>query len=175
MKLKATWSVAVIYDEAKAREIGMAFCDSLVEKFWAENEFDVSWWSVGVLQEPNAAEQALKRSVEADVVVFAIGTELPDCLHDWTNQWLSRRGRREGALVGLIARTKQAGDGMSEVDGFLRHLAHSAGMDFLTGVPQTIPRRFSESLESCCERAHQVTAVLDGILHQPGSVPRSPR
>lgn len=173
-ELKATWSVAVIFDEAKARETGMAFCDSLVHKFWADNEFEVTWWKVGELQESNTAEQALKRCVDADVVVFAIEAEVPEHFQEWTNQWLSRRGRREGALVGLASATEQRAGGAAFIQGALRHLAHCAGMDFLTEVPQAISRRIPESLESCSERAHQVTTVLDGILHRSGSVPRLP-
>ena len=173
-ELKATWSVAVIFDKAKARETGMAFCDSLVHKFWADNEFDVSWWNLNELQESSTAEQALKKSAVADVVVFAIEGVGSDHFQEWTNQWLKRRGRRKGALVGLVPCTGQSASGPALIERFLRHLAHRAGMDFLTAVPQIVPRRASESLESCDERAHRVTTVLDGILHRTGSVPRLP-
>lgn len=173
--MKATWSVAVIYDEAQARETAMAFCDSLVHKFWADNEFDVSWWHAARLQHPQDAEEALKRSATADVVVFAIQPQSPAYLHDWANEWLNRRGNREGALVGLIPTNEPLGVERTFMHGFLRHLAHCAGMDFLTAVPQAIPRRAPESLESWAKRAHQVTTVLDGILHRPGSTPRLPQ
>jgi hypothetical protein len=173
-ELKANWSVAVIYDEPKARETAMTFCDCLVQKFWAESEFDVSWWSVSGLEQTSAAEEALKRSVGADVVVFAIQEQMPTHFHQWANEWLNRRGTREGALVGLITAGDRPSGETVLIEGFLRHLAHCAGMDFLTEVPQAISLRIPESLESCAERAHQVTTVLDGILHQPGS-PRSPK
>jgi hypothetical protein len=44
-------------------------------------------------------------------------------------------------------------------------------MDYLTQVPQDIPRCIPESIESYTERADQVTSLLDGILHQQAPPP----
>ena len=174
--MKATWSVAVIFEDAKAQENAITFCDSLVRKFWADFEFDVSWWAFEGLRAPEAADEALNKSLGANLVVFAVQSqpELPAHIHQWTSDWLERRGRREGTLVGLINSPENNAEPML-VQGFLRHLAHCAGMDFLTEIPQNLARRIPETLESCSERARQVTTVLDGILHRSNPVPRLPR
>jgi hypothetical protein len=174
--MKATWSVAVIFENAHAQEMAITFCDSLVRKFWADFEFDVGWWAFDGLKVAQAAEEALTKSIGANLVVFAVQSqrELPAHIHQWTSDWLQRRGRREGTLVGLL---NSASDNSAEpmfIDAFLRHCAHAAGMDFLTEIPQNLARRIPETLESCSERAHQVTRVLNGILHQPNSAPRLP-
>ena len=174
--MKATWSVAVIFEDARTQETAITFCDSLVRRFWAELEFDVSWWAFKGLERPEAAEEAINKSLGADVVVFSVQgqSEVPAHVQQWADAWLERRGKREGALVGLLNAEEDAKPEPVRAQGFLRHLAHRAGMDFLTEVPQNLVNRFPETLESCSERAHHVTTVLDGILHRPAPAPRSP-
>ena len=175
--MKAIWSVAVIFEDAKAQEFAITFCDSLVRRFWSDFEFDVSWWAFEGLRQPDAADEALKKSSGADVIVFSLQSQsqIPAHVQRWTDAWLQRRGEREGALVGLLNAADESKDRAVVEQGFLRQLANRAGMDFLTEVPQNLLRRFPETLESCSERAHQVTTVLDGILHRPGPAPRMPR
>src|SRR5215471_13150895 len=129
--MKATWSVAVIFEDPKAQETAITFCDSLVRKFWADFEFDVSWWAFDGLKAPEAAEEALNRSLDANLVVFAIQPqpEVPAHIHQWASDWLERRGRREGTLVGLIDTAREGNPETMLVQGFLRNLAHRAGMD----------------------------------------------
>lgn len=175
--MKAIWSVAVIFEDSRAQERAITFCDCLVRKFWSDFEFDVSWWAFDGLGEPESAEEALKKSLGAHVIVFSVQSEsqVPAHVQRWTNSWLERRGEREGAFVGLLNAVRDSNDNPVAAQGFLRQLAHRAGMDFLTEVPQNLARRFPETLESCSERAHQVTTVLDGILHGSAPSPRVPR
>ncbi|HET9804080.1 MAG TPA: hypothetical protein VFP96_12640 [Candidatus Acidoferrum sp.] len=174
--MKATWSVAVIFEDAKSQERAITFCDSLVRKFWADFEFDVGWWSFEGLKHPDASKEALDKSLAANLVVFAVRSqrELPAHIHQWTSDWLHRRGNLEGTLVGLFDSAEDSNVEPACVQAFLRHCAHAAGMDFLTEIPQDLARPVPETLESCSERAHQVTGVLNAILHQPNSVPRLP-
>jgi len=176
VRMKATWSVAVIFEDAKAQEAAITFCDSLVRRFWADFEFDVSWWAFEGLERPEAAEEATNKSLGADVVVFSVQaqSEVPEHVQQWADAWQERRGKREGALVGLLNAGEITKPEPGIAQGFLRHLAHRAGMDFLTEVPQNLLHRFPETLESCSERAHQVTTILDGILHRPSPTPRIP-
>jgi hypothetical protein len=50
---------------------------------------------------------------------------------------------------------------------YLRHIALRAGMDFATGLPESLEDPIPDSPEVYNDRAAQVTSVLDGILHQP--------
>ena len=174
--MKAIWSLAVIFENAEAQERAIIFCDSLVRNFWTDFEFEVSWWAFDGLKTAEAAEEALNKSFAANLVVFAVQSqrELPAHIHQWTSNWLQRRGRREGTLVGLLNSADDSNADTMFVQAFLRHCAHTAGMDFLTKIPQNLARRVPETLESCSERAHHVTGVLNGILHRPNSAPRLP-
>ena len=55
---------------------------------------------------------------------------------------------------------------------YLRTVAHNAGMDYLTQIPQTISSRgIPDSLDSYSKRAGHVTSVLDDILRQKAPPP----
>ena len=174
--MKATRSVAVIFEDADAQERAIKFCDSLVRNFWGDFEFDVGWWAFDGLKAAENAEEALNKSFAADVVVFAPQSqrELPAHIHQWTNEWLKRRGKREGTLVGLFHSADDKDSQPMFVHAFLRYCARTAGMDFLTEIPQNLAWRIPETLESCSERAHEVTSLLNGILHRPNSSPHLP-
>lgn len=170
---KATWSVVVIYDNQETREVAVSFCDQLVQRFWQESEFDISWWATSKLQEPESAEYARRRATVADLVIFALPPQgdLGSQVRSWVDTWVIERGDREGAVVGLVNEKSHARVQSAKGEQFLRRMAHRAGMDYLTHVPQSISWQIPESLESCTERARQVTHVLDDILHQPTPPP----
>jgi hypothetical protein len=165
---KATWAVVVVYGSQETREAAVSFCDQLVQRFWNQYEFDISWWPGSQLLEQEAAQQAGQRASEADLVIFGVPADgvLPLEVQKWVEGWVPERGEREGALVGLVVQEAQSME-TAEAHKFLRQVAHRAGMDYLTQVPQSISWQIPESLESCSERAKQVTSVLDEILHQP--------
>jgi hypothetical protein len=167
--VKSTWSVVVVFENADARETAVSFCDSLVKRFWTRCGFDVAWWSYDLLNDSAPAESAASKASEADIVIIATSSEeeLPLSVKKWGDMWLGRRGEREGSLVGL----SQSKGSCPLSHSYLRGLAHRAGMDFLTEVPCSIPDAASESTEFFSQRAHQVTSVLDAILHQPAPPP----
>jgi hypothetical protein len=162
--MKPTWSVAVLYDDVEAREAATVFCDQLVQKFWAEFQFDVSWWPFTAAKEPRAAKEAAKKAAQAELLIFAPhpDREIPPELVDWVELWLTLRGRREGAMARTGTASTHAG---ARNELYLRNVAHRAGVDYLTDVPQTIRESIPESPESCTARAEQMTSVLDEILH----------
>ena len=169
--MRATPSIVVVYEDKETRERAVAFCDHLVAKFWSRLGLDVSWWSFDLLSESAPSEQSASKIAEADVVVFATRSdkELPRHVCAWTERWLHRRGKREGMLVGLLTSGESGEESPSHL--YLRKVAHLAGMDYLTQVPQSITDPLPESPESCCARAQQVTSVLDEILHQAAAPP----
>ena len=101
LEAKAAWSVVVVYEDAAARERAVGFCDQLVERFWAQFEFDVSWWSFALLEEPAQPRKRQKRPRCADLIVFAANPEgdFPCRSRAWVETWLNQRGDREGMLV----------------------------------------------------------------------------
>ena len=171
---KATWSVIAVYEDVVAREIAMSFCDHLVQRFWANFGFEVNWWPFNLLDNPRSATEAGEKALSADLIIIATHRdgELPQTIQDWIEGWVTRRGDREGALVGLLDPVASFDVPVAK-DVYLRHIAHRAGMDYLTQLPQQIARCIPDSLETFTERAQQVTHVLDEILHQRTTTPES--
>lgn len=168
--MKATWNVAVIYEGPEAREKGVGFCDALVERFWTRCALEVSWLAFESIPKEESASELLKKVAMADLVVFVVASnrELPLHVHAWVEEWLRLRGEREGGLVALAPEGKLSGTGPH---AFLRQVAHRAGMDFLTELPQSLGDPIPDSLDFYTQRACAVTRVLDDILRQPQTPP----
>lgn len=167
--MKATWTVAVVYESAETREAGVAFCDCLVQRFWHRLGFAVSWWPFSQLTDSETSSEALEKAINADLLVFTTSahTELPGNIRDWIEHWLLLRGEREGALVGLPVAGDVEPAAPAQLHLYLREVAHRAGMDYLTEVPQNLGQPIPDSADFFCERAQMVTSVLDEILSQP--------
>lgn len=170
--MKATKSMAVIYEDAEARQTAVGFCDCLIKRFWDEFDFNVGWWQFDALETSDKAKEGARKASEADFVVVAahFGSEIPPrSFTNWVELWLETRGYREGALVGLPSPQAAPGFETTPFSLYLRAVAHRAGMDYVSEVPQGLSHPIPESVDSCCERAKQVTSVLDEILHAPHS------
>ena len=164
-----TWSVVVLYEDKDTRERAMAMCDQLVKKFWSEVEFDFSWWRTDFLRDPAMAHVAANDARTADFIIFCSSPEsdLTPAVAKWFATWTGGREGRQGALLDL----SYAADGLSphyeRKHADLRDLAHRAGLDYLTRIPQALRGNMPESWEIVQTRATQVTSVLDEILHYP--------
>ena len=110
--MKRTWSVVVVFEDAATRQQAVEVCDHLVKRFWTDFELAVSWWSCAMLEQPVLASDALQKAAEADLLIFALGTEegLPMPVQEWIETWLSMRGERDGALVDLLVKEVEAGE-----------------------------------------------------------------
>ena len=163
---KETWPVVVVYEDNRAREEAVRFCDELVKRYWASHDFEVSWCSFETLGETVPALDAAEKAAAAGLLVFATVPEgeMPATVRDWIKIWLSRRGDREGLLVGLMGSVTEAGGGKEDKHAFLRSVAHSGGMDYLTHIPAALARSIPDSLDWCAERACKSSSVLDDIL-----------
>ncbi len=171
--MKTTLSLVAIYENVEAQESAVAFCDRLIERFWSEFGFDVSWWSFPLLEGTDSAKQAGEKAKNANILLLAgrPDGELPSHVQTWLETWLRNRGDREGTVVGLFGREAAQELESSAKHFYLRRMAHQMGLDYLTQVPQSIFHPSLDSLEAYSERAHQVTGVLDAILHQPPPPP----
>jgi len=171
MTTKATWSLVVLYENTQTRETAAGFCDYLVEQMWVDSGLDVNWWSFDGLRETGPSAKAAEKAKDADWVIFALRAEqeVPAHLKNWIEAWLARRGTREGTLVGLLHDIPAATG--SETQCYLRQVAHRAGMDYLSQVPQSVLQNIPEARDSYSERANQLTSVLNDILHRRSQPP----
>jgi len=165
--MKKTWKVVVIYDDTPSRELAMNVCDHLVQRFWSEFEFDVSWWPCSTLGIPSLVCNSITRAAEGDLIIFALQpqAELGPQLREWIETWVRKRGDREGALLDLTTGEADTMETSAERHVCLRHAAHRAGMDYLTKEPETISWAIPDSREWYTARADRVSSVLDEILH----------
>src|SRR5262249_19981474 len=157
--MRRTWSIVVVYGSADDRAQAVKVCDHLVERFWAQCEFAVDWWSLAMIENPELATSAVEKAAQTDLLIFAAQEPLPQSLFEWIDSWLKLRGERDGALINLLK-----GDEAAESHIYLRHAAHRGGMDYLTNEPETICWAFPESPESYTSRAHQTSSLLDEML-----------
>jgi hypothetical protein len=173
VKTKATWSVVVVYEDAQTRELAVAFCDRMVQRHWANLNFDVSWWSFDSLAEADSANNAATKTVAADLLLVATRPEkeLPFHIRAWAESWIPQRSERDGNLVGLPTPDVEDGPETAATRAYLRTLALRSGMDYLTEFPEDLSHPIPESLEVYAERANQVTSVLDEILNPSTPLP----
>ena len=172
--MKPKWSVLAVYEDAESRQLAVQFCDCLVQRFWAECALDLSWCDWKGLAHPVAAREAGKKACDAELVIVALsplGT-IPGHVKVWLELAFQSRGEREGVLVGLPEAPPGYSAEAATTHMYLRKLAHQAGMDYLTAVPENLPTRVPESAEACNQRATQVTSVLDSILRYSSLPPR---
>lgn len=159
--------IAVIYENSAIREHAVRFCDRLGEDYHYDAGPEINWWSFRILSQPATANDAARKAAATDLIVFATSAEgdLPRDVKLWIENWLGLRGEREGALVSLIDHGEQ---GSSDVPPFkqiyLRHIAHRAGMDFLSHAPRTLSKALPDSLDSFNDRAGCITSTLKDIL-----------
>jgi hypothetical protein len=158
--------VVVIYETPAIREHAVRFCERLARERDPGRISEIDWWSFRLLDHPPTSGDAARKAAEANVIIFAIdaGGDLPKTIKLWIENWLNRRGEREGALVGLLAR-EAPHDIAPFREIYLRHIARRAGMDYLSHAAPTVSKAIPDSLDSFSERAGQMTSVLDGILH----------
>jgi len=165
---RPSWPVAAIYEDAETRKAATEFCDALARRYWSEYDFDLSWWTLAQLKEKAFDTEITAKAAAANVIIFALRPQgdLSVELKSWIEAWLSRRGEREGVLVGLNDPGAGLSGTMSDKFVFLRNAAHRYGMDYLTEVPQNMARSFPDSFESYTKRAESISSVLEEILHR---------
>jgi hypothetical protein len=170
--VKERCEILIVYEDAATRAEAVRFCDSLVQKFWSKNNFQIEWCPFADIKSKVSADRHAEIAATAQILIFALRPEagLAWDLHAWVESWLNLRGEREGAVIGLLDRTPTEESGANYC--FLRQAAHRAGLDYLTQIPDSILHSISDSLDSYTQRAVEVTSVLDEILHQRDKAPR---
>jgi hypothetical protein len=101
--MKKSWSVAVLFEDNATRKEAQDFFDRLAADYWSETEFKLEWSSFESLADDLGFREQAKRFAKADLLIFANGPHrpLPFHVHQWGEEWLRLRGRREGVLVAV--------------------------------------------------------------------------
>jgi hypothetical protein len=170
--LKQRKQIVVVYEDGAAREYAVRSAPHLVESHPLETSTVVEWWSFARLSESEGAGEAAISAAAADLLIFVVSPagDLPEELKLWIENWIARRSEREGTIIGMMAGSASPGEIACLKEIYLRHVAHRAGMDYLSQVPSAWGRAMPDSLESYGDRARQVTSLLDEILRS-GSPP----
>jgi hypothetical protein len=170
---RRTRCVTVVYETPAIREHAVGFCERLAE----ESDcivLETNWWSFELLSHTLIASDAAQKAAAAEVIIFAMNVDgdLPPEIKLWIENWLAKRGEREGALVGLLEQEPGPPEMASFREIYLRHVARRAGMDYLSHGAPTAADAIPDSIDSVNQRAGLVTSVLDDILHtHPHSPP----
>lgn len=124
-----------------ARRIGQA-CDTVFGPFRGEVAFSSHFFDFNDPQAGGNALRSLREASEADIVVFACESVLPEAVKDWIRHWAVCRSRPQGALVGLANGLRP--DIAPAMHCFLEDIARQTGMDYLPynirfDVPAIVP------------------------------------
>jgi hypothetical protein len=160
-------SVTVAYEDTDARQRALCLCHHLVRGFWAEIDFDFTWWRFRYLQDPAIAQAAAQATAQAHVVVFSTSSQQapsPEIM-EWIDLWIPQRTVGEGVLLVLTDHADDAELAASPIYAFLQSVAQRAQMDCL---PRLVahPWAPTNTLEQIQSRATGKSDVLDAILRQ---------
>ncbi len=163
------FSAAVLYEDLVTRDRAMEICGRLVHKFWADVEFEFSWWRFDFLNDSALAGDAARLAARSELVLLAAhaSRELPTMVTNWIGSWLPIREPGFGVLVAMIGTEADQLKGLSPIHVYLREVAQRANMDYLPQVIDASQGQFDASIETLSKRAEQVTSLLDSILHRP--------
>ena len=164
-----SFSAVVLYEDHATRDHAMEVCDRLVHKFWADVEFDFSWWRFDFLNDSALASDAVRLAARSELILLAAhaGRELPPPVKSWIENWLPVRKPGFGVLVAMIGTEADRLKGLSPIHVYLREAAQRAYMDYLPQVIDGPLGKFDVSIETISKRAEKVTTLLDNILHRP--------
>lgn len=162
------WSVFVGFDDVRAQQRASEVCDFMAKQFWPEIEFDLHLCDLTHLGEPDYRQHAIMKAATARIVIIATSAskqlDLP--LMEWMEGVCVQRRGREGALVGLV--DPSAEDELRDAMDFqLRHLAHRAGLDYLTHAPNCRALCIPNEADWVETRAGKMGSVLEEILDKP--------
>ena len=161
---RKTGSVLVIYENRSARARAVSFCEDLIQRSGNNTNVESHLSSFDALKAPERFNRTIQQGCTVDLIVFAVDPEgdFPPEIKRWTERWIVERGEREGTLIGLVDKGPYDIACLKEI--YLRHVAHRAGLDYLSQVPSKLPEEI-DLMASLNQREGQVTSVLAGILH----------
>ena len=128
--LKLQLKAAVIYDDFDFAARAAALLERVAVSTDEGMKWDVRPWRIDALRSPSLAGAALDETLDADLIVVALGRthQLPDELRDWLECWAARRRVEDAALLALCPE-ETAGPLSSW--GRLKEFAEGQGLPFL--------------------------------------------
>ena len=159
----------IAYEDSLTRNRAMQICDRLMEKFWMDMEFDLSWWRFDFLRDAGIVKAAANAAARSDLILVSAhaGRELPSHVQKWIETWVPRRELGNGVLVAMIGTSEDQLRGLTPIHVYLREAAQRANLDYLPQVVDAPLNELNTSIETISKRAEKVTSLLDGILHRP--------
>ena len=161
-------SVIVFYERPASHATAVGYCEQFTRQQQTGAESKVGYYSLDTLSKPVKGEETIRAAAQANVLAFAVHAsgDFPAVVKIWAEQWLLRRKGRSGWLVGLITDEEIGIHGVACLkEIYIRHLAHRAGMDYLSHFPIGIRRVMPDSLDAFSQHADHVTPMLEEILH----------
>lgn len=161
----------VVYETPSTREYVADLCSHSSRSLTSHAEGNFEWLCSARVHDAAYAEEMLGKALDADLIIFAAENEgefSPE-FKDWIERWLSHRSDREGAIAGFFTNRPQGISCACAKETYLRHVAHRAGLDYLSHIPTCTSKALPDSLDTYDRRASKVTSVLDDILHQPNT------
>lgn len=168
--------VAVLYEDTPARERAVWLGHHLALQLTGDLEFEFSWWRFRYLGDPQIADAAAEAASDADILIFSAraDSEVPEELREFIDLWLHHRGDGAPVLVPLVEPATAEAIAASPLARLLQDTARNLGMECLLPDQLRESYLFSEPMFGLQNRAHQVTNVLDNILHNAGRPPAPP-
>jgi hypothetical protein len=119
-----------VYFDKPSRDRAIHLCDTLLERFKDDLDFEFTWWNVRYLTEPHVAHLASEAIVNSDLIVFAAGenAELSPQVKRRLERWMRQRQGREGALAVYLEAPSTA---ENPLDAYARGVAARAHLDYV--------------------------------------------
>src|SRR5256885_5815348 len=94
----------IAYEDSMTRNRAMQICDRLMEKFWMDMEFDLSWWRFDFLRDAGIVKAAANAAARSDLILISAhaGRELPSHVQKRIETWGPRRELGNGVRVAMI-------------------------------------------------------------------------
>jgi hypothetical protein len=172
-KLTDTLAIAMVYEDVESLEWARQVCDRVTGLVGSQCLVSTSW-RICDLTQPDVVPDAIEVATRADVIIVSVheADELPLDLYAWIEAWLPRRGRREGALVALLA-ARPGLEPSPSARSYLEAVARRSALVFLPERRESSPTspapRHSAGI---VERVHITTHTLKRILSQGPEVYR---
>ena len=161
LKGKDRCHVLVVYEDRETRERATAACDFLVQKFWADIEFEFYWWRMEYLNAPELGERAALNAADADILFFAINDR--PVQSSWFDRWLTHREGRPGLLVHLTEMAANPSLAETDMAIFFREVTSRGALDFLSASPHRVEDVLSGAEDSAELRGSDLASGVNDM------------
>lgn len=165
----SVFNVLIVYDELHSAKHAKELCDRLERRAGTEDRLDHKLWSLDALQVPALAAEAAAEACYAPLCIVAVrgDVHLPMCVKSWISRWGREARRFDGALVVQLHGIVKMNEEITPTFLSLRHIAHDAGLEFLSEVIEPSADEPDYSLEAIHEHARMKSALLEESFPAP--------